>query len=258
MDIQRLFADVQRLPSLGPLVQSLMAAFAQPEPDLLNIADQLAQDQGFATKVLRLANSARFAGARQVDSVNDAAILLGLNNLKMLVLCTAMQQRLQHVPHLDTERFWQQNLACAQLSAALARRCRLDPGQAATCGLLHSVGQLFLHQSLPAQAQQVMARSAQGTPRHLVERELLGFDYGDLGAELARRWQFPALIGDVCRHHLDPERAPGPSRALATLVALARHRVMAGPRAPLPEAALAQLGLSAEDLAECDPQPSPV
>lgn len=47
-------------------------------------------DPVIAAKVLRLANSARFRGAREASSVEDAAMRLGFNTLRTLVLASAV------------------------------------------------------------------------------------------------------------------------------------------------------------------------
>ncbi|MBY6188534.1 HDOD domain-containing protein [Marinobacter hydrocarbonoclasticus] len=247
MDMEQLFEGDTQLPSLNRLVQQLMAEFASSDPDILRISRILCQDQALSAKVLRLANSAYFAGARQVDAIKDAAILLGLDNLKMLVICAAVQQRFAQVPHLDTARFWRQNLTCSQLAGTLAKRCKVNPDKARLGGLLHSIGQLFIHQKEPRLAQQVMARTAQGHPRPDVETQLLGFDYAEVGAELARRWQFPDELGTVCRYHIRPHLAPETLRPLVTVVSLARWHIDHDQNAPLlewPREALASLGLT--------------
>ncbi|MBY5922323.1 HDOD domain-containing protein [Ferrimonas balearica] len=260
MDIERLFEGDTPLPSLNRLVQQLLSEFSSHDPDLLRIARILSQDQALSAKVLRLANSAHFAGARQVDSIRDAAIMLGLNNLRMLVICSAVQQRFVTIPHLDLGRFWRQNLACSQLAGRLAKRCRLDQEQARLGGLLHSIGQLYIHQKEPRLAQQVVAKVAQGCPRAEVEKQLLEFDYGEVGAELARRWQFPASLALICRHHIRPDSAPEASRPLVTVVALARWRVeqdMDAPQLSWPDEALNSLGLTREQLYALGEAPTP-
>ncbi len=251
MDIERLFEGNTRLPSLNRLVQQLLSEFSRQDPDLLRIARILSQDQALSAKVLRLANSAYFAGARQVASIRDAAIMLGLNPLQMLVICSAVQQRFSTTPHLDLTRFWRQNLACSQLAGALARQCRLDVETARLGGLLHSIGQLYIHQQEPRLAQQVVAKVAQGHPRAEAEKALLGFDYGEVGAELARRWHFPATLAQLCRHHVRPLSAAPSERPLATVVALARWRTEQSPDSTptqWPDAELASLGLTRHQL----------
>ncbi|MBY6019705.1 HDOD domain-containing protein [Halomonas denitrificans] len=258
MDIEQLFSSETRLLSLNRVVQQLLSEFACADPDLLRIARILSQDQALSAKVLRLANSAHFAGARQMDSVKDAAILLGLDTLKMLVICSAVQQRYSHVPHMDIPRFWRQNLSCAHMAEALARESRQDPARARIGGLLHSIGQLFIHQQLPKQAQQIVARTAQGQVRAQVERELLGFDYGEVGAELARRWQFPEELVILTQHHIRPLLAPAPYRGLAAVVGLARWRIDHDPQAPLlewPNEELASLGLQPQHLQSLHTEP---
>ena len=44
-------------------------------------------------------------------------------------------------------------------------------------------------------------------PFHEVEREMLGFDHAELGAQVAAAWSFPAELEEAIRHHHSPTEA---------------------------------------------------
>lgn len=97
------------------------------------------------------------------------------------------------------------------LPEALAMELGADDGLAFTTGLLHDLGRLVLALRLPAAtAQALTVARGRDQPLHWAERELLGIDHAELGAQLARHWQFPpAMVAAIAGHH-----GPGQSTGL--------------------------------------------
>ena len=62
-----------------------------------------------------------------------------------------------------------------------------------------------------------------------IEREQLGFDYGQLGSELMQLWHLPPVYQQVSLFHLEPERADKEFRPAVEVVSLA-HRFCQDPR----------------------------
>ena len=82
MDIDALFSNLHTLPSIPKVAQDLIQQFDSPTSSLDGVARNIALDPVIAAKVLRLANSARFRGARESTSIEDAAMRLGFKNAK--------------------------------------------------------------------------------------------------------------------------------------------------------------------------------
>lgn len=60
----------------------LLRAVEQPEPSLHALQEAVSQDLGLSYALLRFTNSALFALPRRVESIRDAAVLLGIGNLR--------------------------------------------------------------------------------------------------------------------------------------------------------------------------------
>ena len=97
-----------------------------------------------------------------------------------------------------------------------------------TSGLLHEIGQLVMYAKIPDQIQDVLFESEQSEkPLYLLERENLGFDYGQLGSEIMRFWHLPASYCEMSIYHIEPEKAEN-NKIEITLVNLARSIMLAG------------------------------
>lgn len=219
MNMQQLLDKPNVLPSIPKVVQELINSFNEESPEISDIAKKIALDQVISAKVLRLANSARFGAARQVASIDDAAVRLGLNSLRTLVLASGLTGAFTEVPHLDLSHFWLDSFDTGAIAKELAKLAKLDPETAFTCGMLHNIGLLMIHCGLPDSAKKVVDIVAEGNNRDEVEAEILGFSYPEVGAELAKRWCFPNDIQAAIRYQTQPaqEKAFYPYAALIYL-----------------------------------------
>jgi HD-like signal output (HDOD) protein len=106
-------------------------------------------------------------------------------------------------------RFWANSVFCGLASRALAQRCHvLDSERLFVEGLLRDLGHLVMHQEIPELAVQARQQSERREmPVHVVERELLGFDFAAVGSELMMAWKLPEAMAAVTQYHLEPERA---------------------------------------------------
>ena len=72
----------KHIPANKAVVLNLMNKVQSPEMDFDDFENILAQDVTLSYKLLRYINSAMFALRREVDSIKDAVVLLGQNNVK--------------------------------------------------------------------------------------------------------------------------------------------------------------------------------
>ncbi|WP_434631427.1 HDOD domain-containing protein [Chromobacterium sp. CV08] len=214
-----------KLPMVPKVVQELVASFHRSDVNIDEITDKVGHDQVLTARVLRLANSARFGGSRKVGSLDDAVVLLGFDNLRVLVIASGVTGATLGISGFDMKAFWQRCFEMANTSKLLAKLSGLDAQLGYTCGLLANIGELVLYVAVPEQAQQIDRIVAGGAERISTERMLLGMDLTELGAELARRWNFPDDIQEAILNQHDLLNEDASSYAL--LIGLATF-VVAG------------------------------
>ena len=208
IDLDRLLSDPAALPAAPRLIQELMGSFDDPSMSLHVIADKLALDPVLSARLLRLANSAYFHVPRTIGTVNDAVLMLGLGTVRTLVISSCTVDSFRRIPGIDTDAFWRYSLHAAVSARWIAGRAGAPGDLAFAMGMLHGVGQLILHAGAPAIAEKLdQAVSLYSPSRADAELAALGFSYRALSAELARRWNFPAVFEASLRNYGDPRTA---------------------------------------------------
>ncbi len=69
----------------GIVLTQLMAMLHQAEPDVTQIEQQISRDPQLYYRILRYINSAQYSLPRKIESLRQAIVLLGFDNLKSLV-----------------------------------------------------------------------------------------------------------------------------------------------------------------------------
>ena len=222
MKLEAVFDKVSQLPTIPSVVQELIASFDKEDIDVSSLANKVSKDQVIAAKVLRLANTAHFGSPRQIASVEDAVIVMGFDKLRTLVIASGISGMAIPIPAFDKAHYWRYNLNVANTTKWLAKMAKQNPEIGFTAGLLHSIGQLLIHLAAPADASAIDKLVANGASRSASEMNTLGFSHSDVGAELARRWNFPENIQQAIKHHHKPLESE-PFIPLAGLIHLAEH-----------------------------------
>ncbi|HEY3399183.1 MAG TPA: HDOD domain-containing protein [Geothrix sp.] len=219
------------LPSLPLTVVALGEAVQDERCSVDRILGILSKDPSLSAALLRLANSALYAGEGSVMDLRTAILRLGFDAVANLGTGAAVIRTLKGGAHLDALRLWQHSVAVGLAAKGVCVLTKRH-GQAETAfltGLLHDIGKIALDTCFPEDYAGVLAQVAAGVPFVDAERSLLGMDHAEAGALLAADWSFPAAIVEVIRDHHDPQ----PNDFLPNLIhlcdLLVRTRIPMGP-----------------------------
>jgi HD-like signal output (HDOD) protein len=218
--IRRAAGQLERLPSAPDTYWELAQALTQPDVQWQDVAAIVERDSAMAVKVLQLVNSTFFGLSRQVVSVQQAVMYLGVELLKGLALGAHVFATLPsvNVPGFSLDRFQRH----AQQTAQLARKFVSDPvriDEAFTAAMVHDIGQIVLGLGMPAEFGAVCREVAvTGQPAEVVERARLGVTHATVGAYLLGLWGLPFTIVEAVAYHHAPSLVPGgPREVLAAL-----------------------------------------
>jgi HD-like signal output (HDOD) protein len=184
-------SDATILPSLPDLAMRIRKAIDDDMSDAREIARLVETDPAMATKLLKVANSAFFAGSSEVESLPKAVVRLGMKTTRQLVMSFALRDLFRNKNQDIQKRMvvlWKHSAQIAALSFVLARAMgKIDPEEALLVGLVHDVGTIAILNYIdryPALAEYPAA--LEETIEHM---------RGELGAMILREWKFaPALI----------------------------------------------------------------
>jgi HD-like signal output (HDOD) protein len=198
------------LPTLPHYVLDLNALLSGPSVDLKKVSKVLRTDPSLSAQVLRLCNSALFGLRRRVLSIEQAAILLGTERLRTLVLtCSLMQFAGKRLPNSHLMAFWQHSFMSGLLSERIARQVDyFEKEQAYLGGLLHDIGQLPLWiLVLEEESKKRNSPPAGWCDNISLERDYFGMDHCKVGRWMAVAWNFMPSFIDVFENHHSPDRA---------------------------------------------------
>ena len=213
--------EVVSLPEIYLRIRQILD---DPTAGMDEVAEVIARDPGFASRVLQIANSAFYGFPAKIDTVRRAANLLGATKIHDLVLTTTVCRAFDRisVSIMNMDLFWQNSIYVAVLSQLLAAHYeRRDSDSLFIQGLLADVGHLIMYQQIPEQcskALEIAKREQTALPE--IERGLLGFDYAEVGGLLLQTWNLPETLCCVVGNHLSPVDA-GECSDSAALVKMA-------------------------------------
>lgn len=198
-ELDRLFEHIDEIPRVPEIVKTLLEQVNDPEIDFQAVASNIEKEQVLAIKVLRLVNSAQFSLRRRVSSIHEALTIIGLYEIRRLVIVTGLAETIPDLPNLDLTDFWQDSYRTATYAKWIADKSQLGNGDMAfTAGLIYDLGTILIHLGEPDAASDITEAVYEGQDRLDSERQYLGFTSHEACAELCRQWQFPEeLINTV-------------------------------------------------------------
>ena len=195
--------------SLPMLYDRLNQVINHPRSSIGDITKIITEDAGLSSRILKLANSPMFGFHSNIDSITKAITIIGTQQLRDIALAISVTGVFKGIPEglINMTSFWQHSITCGIVARILATYRRdANVERFFVAGMLHDVGQLILCTKAPELVKEMIATSREsGTPHFSIQRSILGFDHGDVGGELLKRWKIPAIISEpVACHH-----APG-------------------------------------------------
>jgi len=223
---EKILKKIDSLPTLPTAVAQLSRLIASPTASAKDFEAVIKPDPSLTANLLRLANSAYFGLRREVTSVKQAITLLGNKRVFEIAASAGFSKIIPaNLPgyRIQSADFWLHSIAVAVLSERLAAELRVKaPGLLFTAGLLHDLGKLAIGSFLEEEESALLDRlSNEDVAFSTAEKELLGTDHCEVGAELGQQWDLPDAVIWTARWHHQPSEAGDSDSVLVDLVHLA-------------------------------------
>jgi putative nucleotidyltransferase with HDIG domain len=213
------------LPTMPGFVFELNTLLSSPSVDLKRVARVIRNDPSMSAQIIRMCNSALFSLRRRVLSIEEAAILLGSERLRTLVLtCSVMDFTGKQLSRDAVQEFWQHSFMTGMLSERIAKWLEYsEREQAYLGGLLHDIGTLPL-MVVAAEERSKWAQSSCKTRGNSLDAESshFGLNHCEVGRWIGQSWNFFPSFIDVFENHHNPQRASRDPH-LVGIVAIADH-----------------------------------
>lgn len=207
-DLLEGYLDVSSLPMI---YYKINEAINKPRTSLADIGKIISDDPGLTVRLLKLVNSAFYGFPSKIETITQALVIIGTNQLRDLALATSIVNLFKGIPKdlVSMESFWCHSIACGIAAKTLAAyRNETNIERFLIAGMLHDIGRLILYKKVSEQASEALlqCRSSK-TLLFLKEQEVMGFDHALLGRRLLRAWNLPLSLEEAVAFHHKPQEA---------------------------------------------------
>jgi len=216
----------QRLPSPPGIVQRISEIAEDTKTTMGDVGNVVSADPALSAKLLRIANSPVYGQRREVETLRQVVIVLGIEATISQAMSVALVGALRgrQVNGLDRVQFWRRSIPTASSCRALARR--LGHASSETffmAGLLQDLGMLAF-EAVDAGIYFDLG-PGQLSHRAVSEREIekTGVDHACVGGWLINHWNLPEKYCEAvaASHEFDAWPVGTGNRDLAACAAVA-------------------------------------
>jgi HD-like signal output (HDOD) protein len=197
-------AAIKGLPSLPPIVMRILEETDKDDVSISDVEQLLCTDQALVAKVLRIVNSSYYGLSGQVRSVSQAIVILGMRQVRNLVLGVSAMSVIQPKTQKNPNRInvlWSESYGTAIGSRIISKEKGLGEVQAELVfvgGLLRRIGKLFLYAYFEPkleECQVLMSRWKLSETE--AEEQILGLSQKAVGGKLAEHWRLPENLREL-------------------------------------------------------------
>ena len=234
-NLKRLAGGIRSLPVLPNIYTELMQELKSEDPSLERAGEIVAKDMGLSVKILTLVNSAFFGLGRPVTHPSEAAMFLGTETLRALVLSLQVFSQFSQVrlKEFSVENLWKHSWTTGVLAKRLCEFEEVDrttTDEAFIAGLLHDMGKLVLAANLPSQLEENIR---QGRQKKLTlweqEYQVFNASHAELGGYLLSTWGLSTGVVEAVAFHHRPTLAKRQNFSALTAVHVANTIAKKGP-----------------------------
>jgi len=170
-----------------------------------------------SARLLKIANSSFYNFPSQIDSLGRAVNLIGTEDLYNLALATctpAAFSSLDNNELIDISSFWRHSVMTGLIGRSLAQSCSVRHSESLfLAGLFHNLGQLVVLEQLPGLYCQIEQAKNDDQAPWLIEKDILGYTFAEIGTELLICWKLPINIQELVKDQHNPTLSSDPRTA---------------------------------------------
>lgn len=197
--------DKGNVPTLPMVAQKLTELCKDENANFAMFAQVLESDQGLASRILRVANSAYYGLRIKATTLERAITALGLKYVRSISLGFHLATSLSKfaTAGFDMDNFWRQSLLRAVMARQLAiGYCPRNSEEAFLTCLLQDCGVPFLAQAFGNKYTGMWSQcQTSAASLFQMEKQLFEFDHVAAFDVIMEKWKLPELLADPIRKH---------------------------------------------------------
>lgn len=208
--LKSVIANMTTLPSLPDAYNDIMQELQSDDPSLDRIGKIIESDVAMSAKLLQIVNSAFFGLVRHVSSPSEAAMYLGVDVIKSLVLTTGVFSQFDD-SKVDTAALsgiWNHSMRVGAVAKQIMMQAsgdKLLADYAMMGGLLSNVGKLVVAANFPDKFVEIEKQVKAGERSEIdIEKDVVGHSHTEIGAYLLCIWGLPNPVIECVAYHHTP------------------------------------------------------
>lgn len=211
-DVDTIIKGINKLKPIPQVANKVMSIAQNPKSSMGQLAEIITYDQALTANLLKTCNSSYFGLPRKVDSVHQAIVYMGMDQVVDLVLLSGGAENLmrkQNGYDLDEGELWKNSVSSALISRELAEKKGLANNHLLfTAALLKDIGKVVLNQYVADSYNKIsFLVSKHGFSFREAEKAAIGIDHAELGGLVADQWGFSPRMGELIRNHHLPDES---------------------------------------------------
>jgi len=211
--LERIFEKVDTLPPFPKTAQRALELLREEEVNYKELEEVIKTDPAIAVNFLKLVNSAAFSLPQKVDSLLKAFMLLGTEQIKLILLAAVAGKYFSKDLTgygVSAKDIWVHSIVCGIIAEELAQLIKLPVEKRESlymAALLHDLGKIILDLYTTLEAKkfyELMEKNPEDTFMQ-IEWLAVGVDHGMVGGFLLKKWEFPKEIYFSVRAHHDSD-----------------------------------------------------
>jgi HD-like signal output (HDOD) protein len=222
--LKQLVAQMGRLPSLPSLYVQIVEELNEPSTTIEHIGQIVSQDMAMTAQFLKLANSAFFGLPHRVTNPAEAALYLGLDTIKSLVLAIHTFAEFDDLKNcgFKLDALMHHSLRTAGRAGRIAKLENSTQNVVNECfvgGMLHDIGKLLMAANYAQDYERVTQLVGQaGFSSCAAEKEIFGVNHASVGGYLLGLWGLPVPVVEAIALHHAPHQTSSPAFGALTTV----------------------------------------
>lgn len=198
--------QADNLPSLPTVAVQVLNLIHSDNVTVAQIAKVIEHDPALTSKILKVSNSSLFGMSRQISSLQQAVVVLGLRTVKVMALTFSLVDAMQSRQSggFDYQAYWRRSLTAAVAARQLGKFLSSDEAdELFVAALLSDIGMLAaFHVDKPAYQQVLIESESAEVPIHLIEQKQLGATHETFASHLLDSWGLPErIVSAIAAHH---------------------------------------------------------
>jgi len=240
-DILKKLKKVKTLPHVGI---KLTQVISDESCSVRDLEDIIKLDPTLIIRILKLINSPYYGLYNKVDSISEAVIYIGLENLRNMIVVEAVKDIFKDTRDDDIfsgKILWFHSAVVGICCQMIAERVfSIKSEDSFLCGILHDIGLIIEYQMEGKQLREALDHyNPDKNNLCEMEKKFIGTDHCQIGSAVTKEWKLPLDVQESIKNHhnivenVEPKSIQGILQIAEYLAVRLNHSAIPGMKASL-------------------------